>query len=155
MLKKKPKIIRELSKYWISKGVWFGDLIHDLKPSSIQEWHNFLSSKNWFFIRDMKYKPYERRQWIFYLKHSFWKLFQSESIAIDYFKTKYHVDLKFTPHALDVKYDYDFFFEYDHETFYVIVKTKINDKRKSLILLPNVLLFESDTKTLFGCNPLD
>ncbi len=101
----------------------------------------------------MTYKKYERSYWIYYLKHSFYKLYESESIAIDYFKSNFNLDLQFTPHVLDVKYGYDFWFRSNNVIYYLIVKHGLYKSFDLANLPDNVLVFDSKTKTLFGNPP--
>ncbi len=143
---KKQRIIKELSKYWISRNVWFGDLIHKLKPNTIDQWKEYLVQNKFFFVKGMKYKKYERRYWIYYLKYSFWKLYVSETKAIEFFKAKYNINLIQTPHHLDVQKSYDFYFD----GYFVIVKHGLYSFDFNSITEPNVFVFDSLRSELFN-----
>lgn len=137
----------------MSKGVWFGDIIHKLKPANFNEWNDFLKSNKFFFIKNLKcFKQYEHQQWIFYLQHSFWKLYKSECKAIDYFK-ELGILLFFTDHRLDQKYGFDFYFYLNEQINYLIVKHSLRSNFFcSRNLKKNVWVFDSLTTNLFNCN---
>lgn len=101
----------------------------------------------------MHYKQYQHKQWIYYLTFSFWKLYQSETTAINYFRSKFNIELKFTDHNLDVKYGYDFTFEYQGLIYYLIVKHKLNnDFFKDKFYFHEVLVFDTHTLCLYDSN---
>lgn len=146
---KRERIINKLSKFWISRGVWFGDLIHKLKPKTIDDWNNYLKDHKYFFIKNMNFKKYERNYWIHYLKYSFWKLYQSETIAINYFKNV-GINLQFADHNLDVKHSIDFWFMLNNKVIYLIVKDKLTKFEFTKIKTPNTYLFDSSSLIIYN-----
>lgn len=124
----KPKIISYLNQYWLSQNVNFGSIIHKLKPKNIYEWTKYLTDHNWFLIkniREQNFKESDIDQWRWYLKHSFWKLFTSESQAIKFFKSNFNVGLKFTSRTMDYKYGVDFKISKNQ---FLIVKSSLYDQ---------------------------
>ena len=135
----------------MTRGVWFGDIIHRLKPKTFNDWNKFLKANKYFFFKNLdQFKQYERKQWIYYLKFSFWKLFKSETTAIDYFKN-IKIELFTTDHKLDLIYSYDFYFYINGEINYLIVKHVLhNDFFSKHNLNNNVWVFDSNTLTLYS-----
>ncbi len=125
--KRKLNLIKYLNKHYAQHNVFFGEIIHKLKPESIIQWKQFLKDNKWYLISGLSrlgYGKFDRTLWIRYLIRSFWKLYISETQAIEFFKSKFNKTLEFAPHSLDLKYGIDFV--YDHNNF-VIVKTRIYD----------------------------
>ena len=132
--KRKPNIISYLNKHYGRRNVFFGEIIHQLKPKNISEWEEYLKSKKWYLISGLSrlgYKKADRGYWIHYLINSFWKAYVSETNTMKFFKTKFNKTLEFAPHSLDLKYGIDFI--YDHNNF-VIVKCRIYDEELNKFL---------------------
>lgn len=125
----KPKIINYLNNYWNTRNVFFGSKIHELKPKSMQDWIQHLEDNNYYFLKDLKefnWTQDDRRDWIYYLTKSFWKLYISETKAIEFYKNK-GIDLNFASRYQDGRYGIDFWFKANDQTIYLIVKHGIYD----------------------------
>ena len=164
---KKIKIINFLNKYWMSRGVKFGEVIFNLQPKNKEEWINFLKTKAWYLLKQnilskKGIRKYEIRIWCKYLIESFWKLYLSENNAINFF-SKHEIKLKRSDWQLDKKYGIDFEFNWNNEKYFLIVKNKIFSLEKLSkykpidffnwnefnLLNSTILVFESLTNKLF------
>lgn len=112
---KNKNIITFLTKYWNSRNVYFGDVVHDIKPKNETDWKDYLYSKHFYllkneFLRKNGFSKFENRKWIKYLIKSFFKLYVSENKAIDFFRSK-NIELIKSDKSLDLKYGIDYYYD--------------------------------------------
>lgn len=136
MQRNKTNLISYLNKYYAQHNIFFGEIIHNLKPRNIREWAKFLATKKWYLISGLSqlgYTKTDKNQWIWYLKNSFWKLYTSETRAIEYFKEQFDIDLELVDQRqMDVKYGIDLKFNNNN---FVIVKSSLYDEEEIRKLL--------------------
>lgn len=126
-------IITFLTKYWNSRNVYFGDLVHEMKPKNETDWKDYLFTKHFYllkndFLKKNGFSRFDNRKWIKYLIRSFYKLYVSEIKAIEFFRSK-NIELIKSDKSLDLKYGIDYYYEPnlpERRTF-VIVKYGIKN----------------------------
>lgn len=136
-IKKTKNIISFLNKYWNSQNVFFGDIVHNIKPKSITDWKDYLVSKKFYllnaeFLKRNGFKKSDNKRWIKYLITSFYKLYISETKAIDFYRSL-NIELIHSSRELDIKYGIDFFYKNDFpkdRTTFLIVKHGIKNPDK-------------------------